>query len=188
MSSRNAIALFCSIGILSEISILRPQHPEFRRSDATFRIAAYWLFTALEMFERRQSVVKAAPKKHDIDDDDPSKPLAIPRRSRAITTIIPLVGQTDGTKGYAVMGVLLRSSLAFFDVPQRQHHRTAVRKLASRSSPAWVHAAGCAVGEYLLLDGSTPLVWEASPICCAWMLDHVIALLLILALSPLARF
>jgi multiple antibiotic resistance protein len=118
VQKRRAIAVracLVSIGILLVFSIFGHNILNFAGiSMPAFRIAGGILLflTALEMlFERRQKRREGRAEEDDIDDDDPSVfPLAIPLIAGpgAITTIILLVGQTEGTTGYAaVMGVLL---------------------------------------------------------------------------------
>jgi multiple antibiotic resistance protein len=118
VQKRRAIAVracVVSIGILLVFSIFGHNILNFAGiSMPAFRIAGGILLflTALDMlFERRQKRREDRAEEDDIDDDDPSVfPLAIPLIAGpgSITTIILLVGQTDGTKGYAaVMGVLL---------------------------------------------------------------------------------
>ena len=108
-------ACLVSIGILLVFSIFGHNILAFVGiSMPAFRIAGGILLflTALDMlFERRQRRREGSAEEEDLDEDDPSVfPLAIPLIAGpgSITTIILLVGQTDGTKGYAaVMGVLL---------------------------------------------------------------------------------
>ncbi len=115
---RRAIAVracLVSIGILLVFSIFGAGILTFAGiSMPAFRIAGGILLflTALDMlFERRQKRREDQTEEEDLDDDDPSVfPLAIPLIAGpgSITTIILLVGQTEGTTGYAaVMGVLL---------------------------------------------------------------------------------
>ena len=108
-------ACLVSIGILLVFSIFGHNILAFVGiSMPAFRSAGGILLflTALDMlFERRQRRREGSAEEEDLDEDDPSVfPLAIPLIAGpgSITTIILLVGQTDGTKGYAaVMGVLL---------------------------------------------------------------------------------
>ena len=116
-SRRRAIAIratVVAIGLLLVFSIFGDNILEFAGiSMPAFRIAGGILLflTALDMlFQRRQKRREDSAEEEDLDDDDPSVfPLAIPLIAGpgSITTIILLVGQTDGTTGYAaVMGVL----------------------------------------------------------------------------------
>lgn len=116
-SRRRAIAIratVVAIGLLLVFSIFGDNILEFAGiSMPAFRIAGGILLflTALDMlFRRRQKRREDSAEEEDLDDDDPSVfPLAIPLIAGpgSITTIILLVGQTDGTTGYAaVMGVL----------------------------------------------------------------------------------
>ena len=108
-------ACLVAVGILLVFSIFGTSILTFAGiSMPAFRIAGGILLfiTALDMlFERRQKRREDSAEEDDLDDDDPSVfPLAIPLIAGpgSITTIILLVGQTEGTTGYAaVMGVLL---------------------------------------------------------------------------------
>lgn len=117
-AKRRAIAVratLVAIGILLVFSLFGDNILDFAGiSMDAFRIAGGILLflTALDMlFQRRQQRREDTAEEDDIDDDDPSVfPLAIPLIAGpgSITTIILLVGQTDGTTGYAaVMGVLM---------------------------------------------------------------------------------
>lgn len=113
---RRAIAIratLVAVGILLVFSIFGENILNFAGiSMPAFRIAGGILLfiTALDMlFERRQKRREDTADEEDTDDDPSVFPLAIPLIAGpgSITTIILLVGQSDGTTGYAaVMGVL----------------------------------------------------------------------------------